>query len=189
MFFVANSIYTVSFTGHRPSSRPQDSKLFGLTYSNFLTHPKSLVFIEWMACHLLEIAKSHNNALHVIQGMALGVDQMVAEAAFLARERGLALGIKITVEAAVPCANHPCKWPIRSQVRYQSILLKCDKVTMVSSLPYTNSCMQKRNEYMVDNCDLLIAIWDGSAGGTSNCVRYARSIGAQIEVIEPFRFA
>jgi uncharacterized phage-like protein YoqJ len=34
--------------------------------------------------------------------------------------------------------------------------------------------MQKRNEYMCNNADYLIAIWDGSSGGTKNCVDYYR---------------
>lgn len=40
--------------------------------------------------------------------------------------------------------------------------------------------MQKRNEYMVDLADIVIAVWDGSASGTGNCVRYAERCGKQI---------
>lgn len=29
--------------------------------------------------------------------------------------------------------------------------------------------MQKRNEYMVDLADKVVAVWDGSKGGTDNC--------------------
>jgi hypothetical protein len=38
---------------------------------------------------------------------------------------------------------------------------------------------------MVDNSDLLIAVWDGSSGGTSNCVSYATIKGKQIIRIDP----
>jgi uncharacterized phage-like protein YoqJ len=44
--------------------------------------------------------------------------------------------------------------------------------------------LQKRNEWMVDHCDLLIAVWDGSEGGTANCVRYARHHERQIKRLE-----
>jgi uncharacterized phage-like protein YoqJ len=36
--------------------------------------------------------------------------------------------------------------------------------------------MQVRNEWMVDHCNDLLAVWDGSDGGTGNCVRYAQRI-------------
>lgn len=45
--------------------------------------------------------------------------------------------------------------------------------------------MQKRNEWMVDNCDILIAVWDKSPGGTKNCVDYAESKKKQIIYINP----
>ena len=45
--------------------------------------------------------------------------------------------------------------------------------------------MQKRNEYMVDLTDKVIAVWDGSKGGTGNCVRYAEKCGKEIIRILP----
>lgn len=33
--------------------------------------------------------------------------------------------------------------------------------------------MQLRNKWMVDKSDIVIAVWDGSEGGTNNCVQYA----------------
>ena len=32
--------------------------------------------------------------------------------------------------------------------------------------------MQKRNEFMVDNSDLVVAVWNGTSGGTANCLAY-----------------
>lgn len=34
-----------------------------------------------------------------------------------------------------------------------------------------------RNQYMVDSAGLVIACWDGSNGGTRNCIRYAEKVG------------
>ena len=45
--------------------------------------------------------------------------------------------------------------------------------------------MQKRNEEMVDRCDLLIGVWDGSKGGTYNCINYAIDHGREIVRINP----
>ncbi len=44
-------------------------------------------------------------------------------------------------------------------------------------------------QYIVDNCDLLIAVWDGKPaaglGGTGDIVAYARSKNREVTVLEP----
>jgi uncharacterized phage-like protein YoqJ len=43
--------------------------------------------------------------------------------------------------------------------------------------------MQKRNEMMVDDCNLLLTLWDGSDGGTANCLGYARRKRPDLETV------
>ena len=51
----------------------------------------------------------------------------------------------------------------------------------VISERYFKGCMQKRNRYMVDKSDLVLAIWNGSeTGGTWNTIKYARSKNKEI---------
>jgi uncharacterized phage-like protein YoqJ len=45
--------------------------------------------------------------------------------------------------------------------------------------------MQKRNEYMIDKSDYVIAVWDGSPSGTGNTVRYAKQKNKKILIINP----
>jgi uncharacterized phage-like protein YoqJ len=45
--------------------------------------------------------------------------------------------------------------------------------------------MQDRNKWMVDHCDALVAIWNGTSGGTANCVKYALSVNKPIVMINP----
>jgi hypothetical protein len=33
--------------------------------------------------------------------------------------------------------------------------------------------MQVRNQRMIDQCELLLALWNGSSGGTGNAIAYA----------------
>ena len=33
---------------------------------------------------------------------------------------------------------------------------------------------------MVDNCTHVLAMWDGSEGGTANCVKYAQAVNKPI---------
>ena len=100
----------------------------------------------------------------VVTGMALGWDTAVAEAALL-------LGIPFT--AAVPCDGQDARWPEQTRSHYRQLLLKAAKIEVVSPGPYSPGKMQARNEWMVDNCDLVLALWNGTKGGTANCIAYA----------------
>lgn len=47
--------------------------------------------------------------------------------------------------------------------------------------------LHKRNEYMVDYTNLVIAVWDGrEKGGTWACLRYARSKHRDILIVNPY---
>lgn len=113
--------------------------------------------------------------------MALGVDTVFALATLELRD----LGLPIELECAIPCRNHSSKWFDNSVKVYNAILEQADYETLVSDCEYNNNVMQIRNVYMVDNCDVLIAVWDGTSGGTANCVKYAESIGKRIIRINP----
>ena len=114
---------------------------------------------------------------HFLTGMALGVDTWAAEIVLSLRKQ-----FAITLEAVLPCEGQDAKWPLESQKRYQSIITKCDKVTLLQTR-YTPDCFDRRNRYMVDHSDLIIAVWNGSPSGTGNTISYARSREKRICVI------
>lgn len=111
-----------------------------------------------------------------ISGMAQGVDQWAAE---------FAAQWSIPFDVYIPCYNQQQMWPAESQRRYWDLIKKARSIIQVSTEEYRPELMQRRNEAMVNSCDLLFAYWDGSGGGTSNCIRYARQIGKPVEVFEP----
>ncbi len=145
---------TIAITGHRPD------KLFGY----------DLMAPGYMAirAELKTLFRRHAcGALWT--GMALGIDQLAALAVIdLNRD-----GAGIRLNAAIPCRGHSSRWPERSRNLYDAILSKCDEKVLVTDAPYQAWMMQKRNEYMVDHAGMVIAVWDGSTGGTKNCVDYA----------------
>ncbi|MFZ2152043.1 MAG: SLOG family protein [Minisyncoccia bacterium] len=100
----------------------------------------------------------------VISGMALGVDQWAAEEAML---------LDIPVLAAIPCLEQEKFWGPRAKETYHTLLAKAKAKEFVTQGPYTKGCMQQRNQWMVDRAQALVAVFDGTAGGTANCVRYA----------------
>ena len=101
----------------------------------------------------------------VISGMALGFDQALAQAA---------LDLSIPFDAFVPCPSQPCLWPASSRALYDHLLSRARSVRIISPT-YSPSCMQARNVAMVNACTDLLALWDGSPGGTANCLAYART--------------
>jgi len=139
----------IAFTGHRPP------KLGG-----YNPH------VQARLVSLAEAAIERHKATSIISGMALGWDTAAAEAAIL-------LGIPF--DAAVPFKGQENRWPKSSQDKYHSLLLKASSVEIVGTSEYFRKAMQDRNEYMVDHCDLLLALWNGSRGGTFNCISYAKS--------------
>lgn len=87
--------------------------------------------------------------------------------------------------AAVPFIGQELKWPQVSQDRYKLLLAKARETVIVSPGGYAAWKMQKRNEFMVDHANLLVAVWDGSPGGTKNCYDFALSRGKDIRRIDP----
>ncbi len=137
----------LAVTGHRPE------KLLGYGAPAFL--------------HLTRFASSQLRSVKpqtVITGMALGWDQAVAEAC-------CQLGIPFI--AAVPFAGQERRWQDPDQKRYTDLLRCAKRVEVTAKGGYEAWKMQRRNQWMVQQCKELLALWDGSAGGTANCVRYA----------------
>ena len=112
----------------------------------------------------------------LLSGMALGVDQWAVE---------LAIGAGIPFHAYVPFVGQEDSWPMSQRVYYRQLLKAAGQVIHVSNPPYAAWKMQKRNEAIVNACEHLLAVFDGSEGGTANCVAYARKVGRNITIINP----
>ena len=107
----------------------------------------------------------------VISGLALGWDTAWAIAA-------IRCGVSFT--AAVPFKGQELRWPDAAQRRYRELLVAAEDVAVVSKGGYSSAAMHIRNRWMVDRCDAVVALWDGSGGGTGSCIVYANSIGRQV---------
>jgi len=101
----------------------------------------------------------------VLAGMALGFDQAIAEAC---------IRLDIPFTACVPFAGQENKWSNPLRKRYAELLSKAKETVIVSPGGYDPKKMHVRNAYMVDRSIALIALWNGSEGGTSACVKYAK---------------
>lgn len=114
-----------------------------------------------------------------VTGMAEGADLDFAEIVIDFRYEEY----EVSLEAALP---YPWKNPKRESEfseKCDYVLQKCDKKTEVSD-HYFKGCMQKRNRYMVDKSDVIIAVWNGKhKGGTWDTIKYAREQGKEIRYI------
>lgn len=158
------------FTGHRPQSLP----------FQFREQDKRCQRLKQVMRSEMKKQIEEHGVNHFISGLAIGVDMYAAE---------IVLDLKakypqITLEAAVPCESQADKWPVNLQKRYHAILSRCDTKTLIQS-QYTNDCMQKRNRYMVDKADMVIAVWNGSPSGTGKTVAYAKEQGKPVVMIDP----
>lgn len=151
----------MAFTGHRPD------KLGGYELPN-PTYVK--------VCQKIDATLRKVKPTKVITGMALGVDQW---AAYISYKLG------IPYLAAIPFEGQEKAWPKESQKVYNILRNLAAEEKIICQGGYAPAKMQTRNEWMVDNCNLLIAVWDGSKGGTGNCVEYAESIKREIFYIDP----
>lgn len=117
---------------------------------------------------LVEIAEEtfkKMNPTEVISGMAMGWDMALAQAA---------INLEIPFIAAVPFIGQEKMWQKKTKDYYNELLSKAKEVVIVCEGGYSAYKMQVRNEWMVDNCDLVLAMHNGdTSGGTYNCVKYA----------------
>lgn len=155
------------FTGHRPD------KLNGYD-------PKDNKKLLWEISRAVEYSILEGVDTF-ISGMALGVDMWSALIVLKLKEKYP----HIKLVCAIPCKNHSIKWNKKDQDLWVKITQAADEIVFVTETEYTHSCMQDRNEWMVDNSDTVLAVWDGTSGGTGNCVIYAQKEKKEIEIINP----
>lgn len=135
-------------TGHRPD------KLGGYKQEVF----DRLVTLAWDA--LDDIRPTE-----VIVGMALGWDQALAQAA---------INAGVPFHAYCPCWNQDNRWPPPSRKKYSELLDQAESIRYTHKGGYPGPwCMQQRNVDMVDAAECVLTLWDGSDGGTGNCIDYA----------------
>lgn len=145
-------------TGHRPEDFDiEDEKLRELIAEAINSHPRPM-----------EIA---------VCGMAPGFD--------------LAWGLEahnqgLDIWTARPWAGH--KPRVEDRPRYEFLMDVADhNVVLDDSRAYPGPWIyQVRNQWMVNNSDEGIALWNGKeTGGTWNCLRYAKCVGKEVTNIHP----
>ena len=184
---------TICFTGHRPDKLGRGYDLESFSYQKLrgILRNKIVEVINDI------MGKSDETEFKFIVGGAIGIDQLAfsicEELKQEAKEHEICT---IKLEIAIPFEKQASKWFKQSIDVYELQKQQADEVIYVDTVEgyefkgvpvgeYHPAKMMIRNKFMVNNSEIVIAVWNGSKGGTANAVNYAKKQCKEIVVINP----
>jgi uncharacterized phage-like protein YoqJ len=183
------NMYKICFTGHRPD------KLGGYNWKT----KQNIQLLSKLNEVILSIfeTKGIKETIFIFGG-ALGIDQMSFSICEQIRNKR-----KLYVELvlAIPFEKQDSNWiGAEDKQRYNHQKTVADEVVFVDTIEgyqfngvpvgeYHVAKMQLRNQWMVDHSDLVIAVFDGTKGGTGNCINYAKKKNKEILILNPIDYS
>ncbi|MCR1990202.1 SLOG family protein [Bacillus subtilis] len=174
---------TVCFTGHRPN------KLGGYDMKN-----PTMLKLKDKLLEVIEELIIKEEKSRFITGGALGTDQAACWCVHILKKKFP--HIKNII--ATPFKEQDKVWSADQKLWYKRMLDVSDEIINVEELDkykvsgdkpseFSPAKMQKRNEYMIDHSEAIVAVYDGSKSGTRNCLNYARKtyLGHQLWRLHP----
>ncbi|MER5769448.1 hypothetical protein [Streptomyces sp. NPDC001985] len=118
-------------------------------------------------------------ALEAISSLAVGADQIFADIA-------LSCGAELTV--VIPSGDYADGFTEPDELaRFQELRGRAAREIRLGFAHSTDEAYYAAGAYIADNCDRLLAVWDGAParglGGTADIVRYAQDRGTPVTVI------
>lgn len=114
-----------------------------------------------------------NGPSEVISGMAAGWDMAVARAAVDA-------GVPLVAALAYPGQGQ--SWPPEARERLGELL---SAASLVHVMPGGPGMWTKRDGWVLARGECVLALWDGTDGGTGRAVAKARRLGRPVENLWP----
>jgi hypothetical protein len=159
--------YRIAVTGHRHLGEEATIRFVAETFRSLLAEAK----------------REHPEGVIVFSGLAEGADTLFAE---------IALELSLTTEAVIAFEDFSSDFPEGPlREHYQSLKTKCRIVHQLNYRQRSDEAYWEVGKWLVDNCDLLVAAWNGQPaegkGGTGDVVEYAKQQGrfiAHIHTIE-----
>lgn len=115
-----------------------------------------------------------------LDGMAVGFDLAAARAVLEMRERHA----DVQLIAVVPFRGQEHRFPTTWRRLYGEVLDRADAVEILAEA-YHRGCYAVRNDFLVDHAQVVVAWYDGSAGGTRHTVERARVRHREIINLHP----
>lgn len=158
------SIKRVCFTGHRPE------KIAGWS-----ENPEAIERSVRAALAEEIVRCVADGAERFLCGMAPGFDLWAADELLRLRALG-GIGGDVELVAVVPHEGFSRTFDEASKVLYEEVLAAASEVVTLSP-HYYHQCYARRNRYLVDNADFVVAYYEGCSGGTRQTIDYARKQG------------
>lgn len=145
------------FTGHRPEKLHSSERLVKAALAR-------------------EIWTAYQEGFHTfLTGMARGTDIWAGELVLRLRSSHQ----DVHLICVLPHPNFEKNWIAGWQERYNAIRYQADyEITICETV--CRSAYQRRNEWLVDHSARVIAVYNGTKGGTRNTIEYAMKRGVQI---------
>ena len=149
-------MYGCSFTGHR------------------VIPPEHVSSLENLVSRAINYAYE-KGCRRFYAGGALGFDTMCAK--HIIRFRMSHPDMKFIL--VLPCRDQAEKWSERQRDTYEFTLGAADEIIYTSD-EYSPGCMKRRNQVLVDSCDMLIAYVERERSGASQTLLMAKKAGKEV---------
>lgn len=137
--------------------------------------------MESVSDRVREIVRNATPPVVGLSSLAQGADQLFAEAVTEAGDR---------LNVVLPSRGYERTFNSEHALStYRRLLELASEVHTLDFADPTEASFLTARMYIVDHCELLIAVWDGAVargrGGTGDIVDYARQSRRQVEVVWP----
>ena len=156
--------YALCFTGHRPDKLGTRRDIDELR----------------LQLHMRIVQAISEGFTDFYCGMAMGTDILAGELV-IALQRQYP---ELRLIAVLPFPEQSKGWPADWKRRWSALLYQADEQVVLYP-SYRQGCFHARNRYMVDHAQRVIAVYNGSPGGTRMTVEYARKKGVPVDLIVP----
>jgi hypothetical protein len=132
---------------------------------------------------LRDVARLQGAELTACSALAIGADQIFAEAA---------IGPGLSLVAVIPFEDYPKDFEGEDLQRYNTLLNLSREVHQLPRKRRSNDAYFAVGKWMVDHTDYLVAVWNGLSaagkGGTGDVVEYARKRQRPVIRVDSTRF-
>jgi len=167
-----NTVCTI--TGHRPAR-------FKFKYNE---HYKLCIKIKKVLRQYIESYYAQG-VRKFWTGGSIGVDTWASEIILQMKKEPEFYDIELYV--AIPFPGFDAKFDAKQKARLKNILADCTESIVVSDA-YSRDAYRRRNYYMVDQSDCVLAVYDNDRSlrsGTGMTVHYAQKKGLTVVLIHP----
>ncbi|MFF8291648.1 hypothetical protein ACF068_20785 [Streptomyces sp. NPDC016309] len=156
----------IGVTGHRDIPEELDA------------HVRAVVRAEVDAA-ARRAARGPGGPLEALSSLAAGADQIFA---------GIALDCGAELTVVIPSGDYEDGFTDPDELaRYHCLRKRATREVRMDFARSTDEAYYAAGTYIADQCDRLIAVWDGrparGLGGTGDIVRYARARGKPVTVV------